>query len=324
MIVLHSLDTYLWKCPCATLGRGCSGAGGVQGNPNPRCPSGRNTKWARPSLTQEVVPDPCTYDTTHLVRPPPPPICSQNSNHDKCWDWTKIPKAPKQSDPSWRCPWTGRSSTRAECGHHRWQCFPGWSGGQSRHALYTDAERGWWRGRRCWCCCSRQEFSLRTEHGAPGGAAGANKLQPRHWARHDTQPWCSIGIQCSGAWRSSVWGCHRGTQHSPRWTGLYPNNPTNPHPCRLSAQRWRQSIAGGGWSPGSLTYSARRTSLRRGEGLEDHACWGNLARVPWASSYGPKLLDMTGSLQRHMARGPYTPYQEVTLPLQAEEMGPAI
>jgi hypothetical protein len=73
MIVLHSLDTYLWKCPCATLGRGCSGAGGVQGNPNPRCPSGRNTKWARPSLTQEVVPDPCTYDTTHLVRPPRPP-----------------------------------------------------------------------------------------------------------------------------------------------------------------------------------------------------------------------------------------------------------
>jgi hypothetical protein len=51
-------------------------------------------------------------------------------------------------------------------------------------------------------------------------------------------------------------------------------------------------------------------------------CWGKLPRVPWAIGYGPKLQDTTGSLQRHMAREPHTPYQEVTLPLQAEETGP--
>jgi hypothetical protein len=49
---------------------------------------------------------------------------------------------------------------------------------------------------------------------------------------------------------------------------------------------------------------------------------GKLPRVPWATGYGPKLQDMIGSLQRHMAREPHTPYQEVTLPLQAKEMGP--
>jgi hypothetical protein len=31
---------------------------------------------------------------------------------------------------------------------------------------------------------------------------------------------------------------------------------------------------------------------------------------------------MTGFLQWHMAEEPYTPYREVTLPVQAEEMGP--
>jgi hypothetical protein len=50
---------------------------------------------------------------------------------------------------------------------------------------------------------------------------------------------------------------------------------------------------------------------------------GKLPRVLWAASYGPKLLDTTDFLQRHTAGGPYTPYQEVTLPLQAEDMGPS-
>jgi hypothetical protein len=50
-------------------------------------------------------------------------------------------------------------------------------------------------------------------------------------------------------------------------------------------------------------------------------CRGKLPRVRWAACYGPKLLDTTDFLQRHMDGGPYTPYQEVTLPLQAEEMG---
>jgi hypothetical protein len=51
-------------------------------------------------------------------------------------------------------------------------------------------------------------------------------------------------------------------------------------------------------------------------------CRGKLPQLPWATGYGLKLLNMTGSLQRHTARGPYTLYQEVTLPLLAEEMGP--
>jgi hypothetical protein len=33
----------------------------------------------------------------------------------------------------------------------------------------------------------------------------------------------------------------------------------------------------------------------------------------------PKILDTIGSLQRQMAGEPYTPYQETTPPLQAEE-----
>jgi hypothetical protein len=51
-------------------------------------------------------------------------------------------------------------------------------------------------------------------------------------------------------------------------------------------------------------------------------CRGKLTWVPWVAGYGPKLLDTIGSLQRHTAGGPYTPYQGVTLPLQTEEMGP--
>jgi hypothetical protein len=51
-------------------------------------------------------------------------------------------------------------------------------------------------------------------------------------------------------------------------------------------------------------------------------CRGKLPQIPCAASYSPKLLDMTDFLQQHTAEGPYTPYQEVTLPLQAEEMGP--
>jgi hypothetical protein len=33
---------------------------------------------------------------------------------------------------------------------------------------------------------------------------------------------------------------------------VYPSNPPNPHPCRPSARRRRQSIVGGGQSLGSL------------------------------------------------------------------------
>jgi hypothetical protein len=51
-------------------------------------------------------------------------------------------------------------------------------------------------------------------------------------------------------------------------------------------------------------------------------CQGNLPRVPRATGYDPNLLNMVGSLQRQMAGEPYTPYQETTPPLQAEEMGP--
>jgi hypothetical protein len=45
---------------------------------------------------------------------------------------------------------------------------------------------------------------------------------------------------------------------------------------------------------------------------------GQLPRVLWAVGYGPNLLDTIGSLQRHMAGEPCTPYQETTLPLQVE------
>jgi hypothetical protein len=55
---------------------------------------------------------------------------------------------------------------------------------------------------------------------------------------------------------------------------------------------------------------------------EEDFCWGKLPRVPWASGYRPKLQDMIGSLQQHVAGEPHNPYQEVTLPLQAEEMAP--
>jgi hypothetical protein len=48
----------------------------------------------------------------------------------------------------------------------------------------------------------------------------------------------------------------------------------------------------------------------------------NLPWVPWAASYGPKTLDMISSLQRQMAREPYTQYPGMAPPLQAEEEGP--
>jgi hypothetical protein len=56
------------------------------------------------------------------------------------------------------------------------------------------------------------------------------------------------------------------------------------------------------------------------EGLEGY-CWGSLPWVPQAASYSPKLLNTVGSLQLQMAGEPYTLYQEITPPLQAEEMG---
>jgi hypothetical protein len=49
---------------------------------------------------------------------------------------------------------------------------------------------------------------------------------------------------------------------------------------------------------------------------------GNVPRVPWAAGHGPKILDTIGSLQRQLAREPYTPYQGMSPPLQAEEEGP--
>jgi hypothetical protein len=58
-----------------------------------------------------------------------------------------------------------------------------------------------------------------------------------------------------------------------------------------------------------------------GNSLHMQCCWGNLPWVPWASGYSPKLLDMIGSLPQLTAGDPYTPYQETTPPLQAEEMG---
>jgi hypothetical protein len=44
-------------------------------------------------------------------------------------------------------------------------------------------------------------------------------------------------------------------------------------------------------------------------------CRGDLPRVVWATGYGPKLLDMIGSIHRHTGGEPYTPYQETTPPL---------
>jgi hypothetical protein len=44
-------------------------------------------------------------------------------------------------------------------------------------------------------------------------------------------------------------------------------------------------------------------------------CRGNLSRVPRAIQYGPKLKNVISFLQRHTAGEPYTPYQEVTLPV---------
>jgi hypothetical protein len=55
----------------------------------------------------------------------------------------------------------------------------------------------------------------------------------------------------------------------------------------------------------------------------DETCRGNLPWIPQATGYDPTLLDMIGSLQRHMAGQPYTMYQETTLPLPAKKVGPA-
>jgi hypothetical protein len=55
----------------------------------------------------------------------------------------------------------------------------------------------------------------------------------------------------------------------------------------------------------------------------DPSCLGNLPRVPRAAGYGPRLLYMINSLQQPTAGEPYTPYQETTLPLQVEEVGPS-
>jgi hypothetical protein len=49
--------------------------------------------------------------------------------------------------------------------------------------------------------------------------------------------------------------------------------------------------------------------------------WGNLPRVPRVAGYSPKALDTIGSLQLQMTGELSTPYQEMTPPLQAEEMG---
>jgi hypothetical protein len=38
-------------------------------------------------------------------------------------------------------------------------------------------------------------------------------------------------------------------------------------------------------------------------------CRGKLPQVPWATGYGPKLLDTTGFLQWHMTGRPHTSYQ---------------
>jgi hypothetical protein len=62
----------------------------------------------------------------------------------------------------------------------------------------------------------------------------------------------------------------------------------------------------------------RPPAQRRARGY----CRGKLPQIACAASYNPTLLDMTDSLQQHTAEGPYTPYWEVTLPLQAKEMGP--
>jgi hypothetical protein len=57
-------------------------------------------------------------------------------------------------------------------------------------------------------------------------------------------------------------------------------------------------------------------------GDEDGYCQGNLPWVSRATGYSPKNLDTIDSLQWQMAGEPNTLYQEMTPPLQAEEMGP--
>jgi hypothetical protein len=47
----------------------------------------------------------------------------------------------------------------------------------------------------------------------------------------------------------------------------------------------------------------------------------NLPQVQWVTGYGLKTLDTIDFLQRQMAGEPYTTYQEMAPPLQAEEEG---
>jgi hypothetical protein len=66
------------------------------------------------------------------------------------------------------------------------------------------------------------------------------------------------------------------------------------------------------------TYSAHHRVTGSGQMLNGGLgayYWGNLPRVSWATGYGPKLLNMIGSLQWHTTGEPYTLYQEATLPL---------
>jgi hypothetical protein len=63
----------------------------------------------------------------------------------------------------------------------------------------------------------------------------------------------SSGRQCSDTSKTRRRGWRRGTQRSPRWTGVYPGNPPNLHQCRPSAQR-KQSIAREVHNPGWLRH----------------------------------------------------------------------
>jgi hypothetical protein len=66
------------------------------------------------------------------------------------------------------------------------------------------------------------------------------------------------------------------------------------------------------------TYFAIRQATDSGHPLDRRLrgyCRDKLPWVPWATGYGPKLLDTTGLLQRHMVGRPHTVYQGATLPL---------
>jgi hypothetical protein len=63
-----------------------------------------------------------------------------------------------------------------------------------------------------------------------------------------------------------------------------------------------------------MVYGSSKTAAQR-------LLLGNLPWVLRATGYGPKLLNTVGSLQRQMVAESYTPFQETTPPLEAEEMG---